>query len=537
MNPSLFRAVLLLFLSIYSAHVTAQSVAINDDASLPHASAILDIKVAAAAKKGVLLPRMTSAQRAAIIAPGKGLLVYDSTANSFWFHNGTAWTEISKGVNPWTVNGSNIYNLAGNIGIGTATPKAKLNVANNQNVLFGLSMTGVGSKMYFNAAKSAFRSGAIEVPDEGLGTNVWDDANVGQYSFATGLNTRAAAMGSAAFGQHNQVTGLWSLVGGTFSTVEGWNSIAFGFSSFAGNDEAMALGRGATALGFASAAFNIGSRSEGDESFTANSDNTSSALSAATFGRSNINNSNNGFVVGQSNDPVVAIASSALATAPIFIVGNGTDALRKNAMVVLRNGLTGFNKNPGSVAVNDGLLQLKQSGSKHLLTLEAATTTNKWSFSMTPNMTLYYNNVLRGTFNAANGVYTAVSDVRLKKDIHSLQPILEDIMLLKTYTYHLLDNDDDSPLSYGLMAQELQQVFPDMVTQIDPTNKESVLGINYNNLSVLSIKGLQEIKVIIESQQQQIEQGRAENAALRQELDAQKERLKKLETALQLSKN
>ena len=78
------------------------------------------------------------------------------------------------------------------------------------------------------------------------------------------------------------------------------------------------------------------------------------------------------------------------------------------------------------------------------------------------------------------------------------------------------------------MAHELQQVFPDMVTQTDPTNKESLLGINYNNLSVLSIKGLQEIKVIIESQQQQIEQGRAENAALRLELNAQKERLKKI---------
>jgi len=53
-------------------------VGINDDASLPNASAILDIK-------GVLIPCMTGAQKTAIVNPDKGLLNYDSTVNSFWF--------------------------------------------------------------------------------------------------------------------------------------------------------------------------------------------------------------------------------------------------------------------------------------------------------------------------------------------------------------------------------------------------------------------------------------------------------------------
>src|SRR6478609_5390474 len=125
---SLFRQCLLILVFVVMQITThAQSVGINDDASLPHASAILDIKVSAAAKKGVLIPRMTGTQRIAIVKPAKGLLVYDSTVNSFWFHNGASWQEIAKGSNAWTVNGINAYNLKSNIGIGTSTPKAKLN--------------------------------------------------------------------------------------------------------------------------------------------------------------------------------------------------------------------------------------------------------------------------------------------------------------------------------------------------------------------------------------------------------------------------
>ena len=87
-----------------------------------------------------------------------------------------------------------------------------------------------------------------------------------------------------------------------------------------------------------------------------------------------------------------------------------------------------------------------------------------------------------------------------KKDINDLAPVLADIMRLKTYTYHLLDNESDEPVSYGLMAQELQQVFPDMVTKLEPANDQSLLGINYSNFGVLAIKAIQEQQQVIEAQ-------------------------------------
>lgn len=83
---------ILLIINCYSSvQVTAQ-VAINTDNSAPDASAMLDVK---STDKGVLIPRMTSAQRTAIMSAATGLLVFDSTTESFWFKNSTAWEELN----------------------------------------------------------------------------------------------------------------------------------------------------------------------------------------------------------------------------------------------------------------------------------------------------------------------------------------------------------------------------------------------------------------------------------------------------------
>jgi hypothetical protein len=474
---------------------------------------------------------MTGPQRAAIPSPAKGLMVYDSTSNTFWYHNGTAWTEFSKGVNAWTVNGSNVYNISGNIGIGLSAPKAKLNVVGNQNVLFGTSMTGLGTKLYWNGTKGAFRAGTIEgeYPNEDA-PFPWDDSRVGLYSFATGSDNEASGLGSATFGGSNKAKADWSMAGGTFTTARGRNSLAFGFGSSTDGDESIAFGFASNASGAESATFNSYNRSDGESSFTAGNENQTYGTAAATFGNANFNTSNFSLVIGQHNDSITSQSQAGAVTAPLFTIGNGTsNTLRKNAFVVLRNGYTGINKNPGSVAVNDGLLQLKQSGARHLLTLEAATTSNKWSFTLSPNLVLYYNNSLRGTFNSTTGAYVAGSDIRLKKDMHALQPVLENIMHLKMYTYHLLDNEETDQLSYGLMAHELQQVFPDLVSKLDPQDDQSLLGINYSNLSVLSIKSIQELKVIIDKQNNHIEKLTEEFNRLQYKLEEQEARLKAVE--------
>lgn len=92
----------------------------------PHPSALVDIT---SNNKGMLVPRLTSAQRTAIASPAPGLLVYDTNTNSFWFYNGTAWANLSAGASPWGTDGNHIFNSnTGRVGIGVQQPTARLTV-------------------------------------------------------------------------------------------------------------------------------------------------------------------------------------------------------------------------------------------------------------------------------------------------------------------------------------------------------------------------------------------------------------------------
>ncbi len=83
-----FSLLQFLFFNLLNAQV-----AINQDNSEPDASSILDIS---STDKGLLIPRMDSTNRKNIIAPATGLMVFDSTTNSFWFYS-SDWTEIKEG--------------------------------------------------------------------------------------------------------------------------------------------------------------------------------------------------------------------------------------------------------------------------------------------------------------------------------------------------------------------------------------------------------------------------------------------------------
>jgi hypothetical protein len=61
----------------------------------PDGSAILDLT---ATNMGMLVPRLTTAQRVAIVAPATGLLVYDTDFIQFWYFDGTIWVPISSGA-------------------------------------------------------------------------------------------------------------------------------------------------------------------------------------------------------------------------------------------------------------------------------------------------------------------------------------------------------------------------------------------------------------------------------------------------------
>ena len=61
----------------------------------PDPSSILDVS---STTQGVLTPRMTSAQRTAIVNPATGLLVFDTDENAFHYFDGVNWLKLSPVV-------------------------------------------------------------------------------------------------------------------------------------------------------------------------------------------------------------------------------------------------------------------------------------------------------------------------------------------------------------------------------------------------------------------------------------------------------
>jgi hypothetical protein len=88
----LFATALLLGIQSYAQ----TGVAINTTGNEPDTSAMLDVS---STEKGMLIPRMTEAQRTAIAIPAKGLLVYQNDGTEgFYYYDGSAWTRLSSGT-------------------------------------------------------------------------------------------------------------------------------------------------------------------------------------------------------------------------------------------------------------------------------------------------------------------------------------------------------------------------------------------------------------------------------------------------------
>ncbi|MGZ4099788.1 MAG: hypothetical protein ACXVNM_12955, partial [Bacteroidia bacterium] len=116
---------LLIVFALATTCVFSQNVAINATGAAPVASAMLDIT---STTSGLLIPRMTSAQRVAIASPATGLKVYDTTTGSFWYFNGVIWIEQLGTNNGWALAGNT---LAGTEILGSVNAQPVRFFANN----------------------------------------------------------------------------------------------------------------------------------------------------------------------------------------------------------------------------------------------------------------------------------------------------------------------------------------------------------------------------------------------------------------------
>jgi hypothetical protein len=81
---------------IFCTYLTnAQSLAVNGTGAAADASAILDVQ---STSKGLLVPRMTAAEKALIASPATGLTIYQTDGSTgFYTYNGTGWIALLNG--------------------------------------------------------------------------------------------------------------------------------------------------------------------------------------------------------------------------------------------------------------------------------------------------------------------------------------------------------------------------------------------------------------------------------------------------------
>lgn len=106
----------------------------------------------------------------------------------------------------------------------------------------------------------------------------------------------------------------------------------------------------------------------------------------------------------------------------------------------------------------------------------------------------------------ASGTITS-SDQRYKKEIQNLTNSTDLLNRIRPVAYNFRtekfgDGQFDNKLHYGIIAQELEEVLPNLVY----TDLEGYKGINYTELIPLLIKSNQEQQALIEQQQKQINQ-------------------------------
>lgn len=434
----------------------------------------------------------------------------------------------------------------GRTGIGTVSPLARLHVSDSS-VLFtangdipvspaGIAISGEGRRMIWYSDKAAFRAGYVY-------GGRWNKDSIGNYSIALGLDTKAGGDVSLALGYYTTASGYVATAMGIATTATGFASMATGTSTSASGDYSTAMGNTTVASSNSSTAMGSSSVASGEYSTamgftTTASGGSSTATGAVTqatvfvstaMGGSTIASGDYSTAMGVitrakaagslsigayndvSDDPNPTVPS---VSDRIFQIGNGTYLVNSNAITVLRNGNTGVGMIDPAFRLDVGARMRIRStpglSAGLWLNNDANTISPAFIGMRTDDQVGFYGQT--GTFgwrfyvnttdgNAwLQGTLTQASDARLKKNISPLRHSLQRILQLNGYHYYWKD-ESNPQLQTGLLAQEVQQLFPGLVS----SGNNGLLAVNYTGLIPVMIESIKEQQTQIDELKKMVE--------------------------------
>jgi hypothetical protein len=134
--------------------------------------------------------------------------------------------------------------------------------------------------------------------------------------------------------------------------------------------------------------------------------------------------------------------------------------------------------------------------------------------------------MMRGSLLACGGTAiagTCPSDLRFKRDITPFPNLLDKLVRLRPINYYWRiaeypEQHFGNEPSYGLIAQEVKKVLPELVS----TDEQGYKSVNYSRLPLLTLQAVKELKAendalkqALTQQGQQLRQQQAQIAALK----------------------
>jgi len=105
------------------------------------------------------------------------------------------------------------------------------------------------------------------------------------------------------------------------------------------------------------------------------------------------------------------------------------------------------------------------------------------------NIHFYHQNTI-GQWMGTDGTWKHNSDISLKKDISSMNNILDKVIQLNPVHFTWKDSNLSN---IGFIAQEVQQIFPELVSSVN-RNGDNLKGLSYDSFGVIAIAAIKEMK-------------------------------------------